>query len=151
MIRSLGIVHADNYFRPEAREALKEVLDQCDTVVVSGPTASAKLTMVEELAREQGQPVRRFDLCSNTSVDDLVGRYTPDPKETFRFEPGPATEAVRHDEWLIVDGAETYRPRADERDVLGDLAGPDPHVDLPSGKRVAPETGDFKLIVVIHD
>jgi len=83
----------------EARERLQKIKNFFDSkipIILEGPTGTSKTKTIQVLCNITGRKLIRFNLSSETTIEDLIGRLGSSEKESwssFQFVPGPFTEA----------------------------------------------------------
>ncbi len=105
-------------------------------VALSGPTATAKTTVVLFAAHLLGHPVRRLNLCSSSDAGDLVGRFVPaTANDTLDFD------ALAPDDESLSSGTRTILLRSREKGIP--LSANDKYRIL-SKEGIAPATWKFQ-------
>ncbi|PNH00560.1 Midasin, partial [Tetrabaena socialis] len=85
-------------------------------VLLEGPPAVGKTSLVAALASAQGAPLLRINNSEGTQLQDYLGTYLPASDggggggTGFRFHPGPLTQALENGQWLLVDELNLARP-----------------------------------------
>jgi len=80
---------------------------QGDPVVIEGGTSIGKTTSVKKMCSELGWEVHYANLNGATDVEDLMGRYIPNPHKTkpedpeYIFAPGKVTSGLKQEEGKI--------------------------------------------------
>eukprot|EP00756_Hemistasia_phaeocysticola_P036863 Hpha_TRINITY_DN16665_c0_g13::TRINITY_DN16665_c0_g13_i1::g.182220::m.182220/K14572/MDN1, REA1; midasin len=72
-------------------------------VLLQGPTAAGKTSMVDFLARATGHKCVRINNHETTDIQEYMGQYLADDSGRLRFFPGPLVEACKKGYWVILD------------------------------------------------
>ncbi|CAF1151526.1 unnamed protein product, partial [Rotaria sordida] len=85
-----------------------EVLDDPVSILLEGNTGVGKSATVMEAAKLSSRELKRYNMSSRVSVDDLLGKVTIVPGEQgqsvqFKFENGPFTMAFIEGHWILFD------------------------------------------------
>ncbi|KAK8886006.1 hypothetical protein M9Y10_041465 [Tritrichomonas musculus] len=74
-------------------------------VLLEGPTGTSKTRSVQILSNLMGKPLIRFNLSSETTTEDLLGRLVSDKDSwgCFSFKEGPFIDAFVNGKWLLLD------------------------------------------------
>lgn len=74
-------------------------------VLLEGPTGTSKTRSVQILSILMDKPLIRFNLSSETTTEDLLGRLVSDKESwgCFSFQEGPFIDAFAHGKWLLLD------------------------------------------------
>ena len=93
----------------EARERLQKIKNFFDSkipIILEGPTGTSKTKTIQVLCDITERKLIRFNLSSETTIEDLIGRLGSSEKESwssFQFVPGPFTEAFEKGYVLLLD------------------------------------------------
>lgn len=71
-------------------------------ILLTGETGTGKTSMIRELAQITGNQVVRFTLTGETTVDEFVGKYELENKNTI-WKDGVLIRALKEGHWLVVD------------------------------------------------
>lgn len=80
---------------------------QGDPILIEGGTSIGKTTTVRKMASELGWEVHYVNLNSATDVEDLMGRYVPNPRKSgaedpeYVFADGKVTSGLRQEEGKV--------------------------------------------------
>ncbi|CAF4694006.1 unnamed protein product, partial [Rotaria sp. Silwood1] len=85
-----------------------EVLDDPVPILLEGSTGVGKSATVMEAAKLSGRELKRYNMSSRISIDDLLGKVTIVPGEQgqsvqFKFDNGPFTMAFIEGYWMLFD------------------------------------------------
>ncbi|CAF5060081.1 unnamed protein product, partial [Rotaria sp. Silwood1] len=85
-----------------------EVLDDPVPILLEGSTGVGKSATVMEAAKLSGRELKRYNMSSRISIDDLLGKVTIVPGEQgqsvqFKFDNGPFTMAFIEGYWILFD------------------------------------------------
>ena len=77
-------------------------------MLLEGATGVGKSATIQEAARMTGNELVRFNMSSQISIDDLLGKMAlvslpGSTEESFRFQRQPFTEAFASGKWLLLD------------------------------------------------
>eukprot|EP00775_Hariotina_reticulata_P003371 gene3371-3646_t len=74
-------------------------------VLLEGPAAVGKTSLVTALARHMPQPpvLERVNNTESTGLQDYIGSYLPAGDGTFTFHEGPLLRCARRGHWLLLD------------------------------------------------
>eukprot|EP01061_Rhynchopus_euleeides_P037059 TRINITY_DN626_c0_g1_i2.p1 TRINITY_DN626_c0_g1~~TRINITY_DN626_c0_g1_i2.p1 ORF type:complete len:1401 (+),score=678.40 TRINITY_DN626_c0_g1_i2:591-4205(+) len=72
-------------------------------VLLQGPTAAGKTSMVEYLAKCTGHRCLRINNHETTDIQEYVGQYISDDSGRLRFVEGALVTACREGHWIILD------------------------------------------------
>ena len=72
-------------------------------VLLQGPTAAGKTSMVEYLAKVTGHRCVRINNHETTDIQEYVGQYINDDTNRLRFVEGALVTACREGHWIILD------------------------------------------------
>ena len=102
-------VNAKNFiFTDNAIKKLKEIkyyIIHKYSIIIEGPTGTAKTKSIEILCEEMGLKLKRFNLSSETKTADLFGRYVGD-SDSFSgisFQEGIFIKAFKNNYTLLLD------------------------------------------------
>lgn len=85
-------------------DVLKIVSLESDTpLLLEGPTALGKTAMINFIARRAMKKLTRLNNHRDTSIEEYVGRYSPDECGRLTFKEGPLITAMREGSWLLLD------------------------------------------------
>ena len=93
----------------QAKERLykiKNFFDKKIPIMLEGPTGSSKTKSIQVLCTILNKKLVRFNLSSETTIEDLIGRLgskEEDSWSSFKFIPGPFTEAFEKGYVLLLD------------------------------------------------
>jgi nitric oxide reductase NorQ protein len=93
----------------EAKERLQKIKNFFDSripVMLEGPTGTSKTKTIQVLCDILKKKLVRFNLSSETTIEDLIGRLGSggeDSWSSFKFVPGPFTEAFENGYVLLLD------------------------------------------------
>eukprot|EP01060_Flectonema_neradi_P002806 TRINITY_DN1176_c7_g1_i2.p1 TRINITY_DN1176_c7_g1~~TRINITY_DN1176_c7_g1_i2.p1 ORF type:complete len:4783 (+),score=1214.99 TRINITY_DN1176_c7_g1_i2:66-14351(+) len=72
-------------------------------VLLQGPTAAGKTSMVEYLARQTGHRCMRINNHETTDLQEYLGQYISDDSNKLVFVEGALVTACREGHWIILD------------------------------------------------
>ena len=93
----------------EAKERLQKIKHFFDSgipVMLEGPTGTSKTKTIQVLCDILNKKLIRFNLNNETTIEDLIGRLNScgeDSWSSFKFVPGPFTEAFEKGYVLLLD------------------------------------------------
>lgn len=93
----------------EAKERLQKIKNFFDSripVMLEGPTGTSKTKTIQVLCDILRKKLIRFNLSSETTIEDLIGRLGScgeNSWSSFKFVPGPFTEAFENGYVLLLD------------------------------------------------
>lgn len=90
----------------ERLQKIKNFFDSRIPVMLEGPTGTSKTKTIQVLCEILGRKLVRFNLSSETTIEDLIGRLGSggeDSWSSFKFVPGPFTEAFENGYVLLLD------------------------------------------------
>jgi len=93
----------------EAKERLQKIKNFFDSkipIMLEGPTGTSKTKTIQVLCDILKKKLIRFNLSSETAIEDLIGRIGSggeDSWSSFKFVPGPFTEAFSKGYVLLLD------------------------------------------------
>ena len=93
----------------EAKERLQKIKNFFDSkipIMLEGPTGTSKTKTIQVLCSLLKKKLIRFNLSNETTIEDLIGRLGSggeDSWSSFKFVPGPFTEACEHGHVLLLD------------------------------------------------
>eukprot|EP00397_Hematodinium_sp_SG-2012_P000003 GEMP01000003.1.p1 GENE.GEMP01000003.1~~GEMP01000003.1.p1 ORF type:complete len:4909 (+),score=981.62 GEMP01000003.1:163-14889(+) len=71
-------------------------------VLLEGPAAVGKTTMVEDLAKANGRTVERVNNTESTTITDYFGSWIPEGSR-FVFQKGALRRAIENGSWFLAD------------------------------------------------
>jgi nitric oxide reductase NorQ protein len=71
-------------------------------VLIIGETGCGKTQTVKEIAQEMGKRVVRFSITGETSVDEIIGKYTLENNQTV-WNDGVLLKAMKDGDWFVMD------------------------------------------------
>jgi nitric oxide reductase NorQ protein len=79
-------------------------------VALRGPTATGKTTLIRQLAQQCGKKLYTFNMTVHTGVEELKGRYIPQPSEdgqrtVLQWVDGQLVVAMREGAWIAIEEA----------------------------------------------
>lgn len=100
-----------DYVRPEwyDRFALLMSSPMFRGSMLFGPRGTGKTTTVRQLAADTGSSIIVFQCAGGMTYDDLLGIRDVRAGSTV-FTPGPVTQAVRDDTWVVLEEANNLNP-----------------------------------------
>ena len=90
----------------ERLQKLKYFFDAKIPILLEGPTGTSKTKTIQILCEILGRKLVRFNLSNETTIEDLIGRLGSggiDSWSSFKFVPGPFTEAFENGYVLLLD------------------------------------------------
>ncbi len=96
--------YINDEFSLELQKKIAISFAQGDPILVEGGTSIGKTTTVRKMCSELGWEVHYANLNGATDVEDLMGRYIPNPKKTkegdpeYVFADGKVTSGLRQEE-----------------------------------------------------
>ena len=90
----------------ERLQKLKHFFDAKIPILLEGPTGTSKTKTIQILCEILNKKLVRFNLSNETAIEDLIGRLGSggeDSWSTFKFVPGPFTEAFENGYVLLLD------------------------------------------------
>eukprot|EP00871_Galdieria_phlegrea_P001660 jgi/Galph1/2495/GphlegSOOS_G1150.1 len=72
-------------------------------VLLQGPTAAGKTSLVSYLARCLGQTLVRINHHEHMDLSEYFGSFQMDENGSFQFVEGPLLKAVRNGHWVVLD------------------------------------------------
>ena len=72
-------------------------------ILLQGPTASGKTSMVEYLARISGNRFIRVNNHEHTDLQEYLGTYKSDNQGQLSFQDGVLVRALREGHWIVLD------------------------------------------------
>ena len=93
----------------EAKERLQKIKNFFDSripIMLEGPTGTSKTKTIQVLCNLLKKKLIRFNLSNETTIEDLIGRLGSggdDSWSSFKFVPGPFTEACENGYVLLLD------------------------------------------------
>ena len=90
----------------ERLQKLKHFFDAKIPILLEGPTGTSKTKTIQILCEILGRKLVRFNLSNETTIEDLIGRLgscDQDSWASFKFVPGPFTEAFENGYVLLLD------------------------------------------------
>lgn len=91
------------------QEQLEIAVDLDMSVLLVGDTGTGKTTIVKEVAERHKREWIRFNLTGETTVDEFVGKYVLQDRETV-WEDGVLLTAMKTGKWLVVDEVNVALP-----------------------------------------
>lgn len=91
------------------QEQLEIAVELDMPVLLVGDTGTGKTTIVKEVAERHKREWIRFNLTGETTVDEFVGKYVLQDKETV-WEDGVLLTAMKTGKWLVVDEVNVALP-----------------------------------------
>jgi len=80
-------------------------------VLLSGPTGSAKTSLVYAYAHKVGLPVVNVACNGGADVRQLLGGWTPNADGSFRYVPGVLVEGIRHGAVILLNEINFMPPK----------------------------------------
>lgn len=90
------------YGNTKVKRHIKYAVEQDLPVLIVGETGTGKTTIVKDIAEKSNQQWIRFNLTGETTVDEFLGKYVLEDKQT-KWEDGVLLNAMKNGHWLIVD------------------------------------------------
>lgn len=96
--------YINDKFSLELQKKIAVSFAQGDPILVEGGTSIGKTTTVRKMAAELGWEIHYANLNGATDVEDLMGRYIPNPRKTkpedpeYIFADGKATSGLRQEQ-----------------------------------------------------
>lgn len=90
----------------ERLQKLKEFFDSKNPILLEGPTGTSKTKSIQVLCEILKKKLIRFNLSSETTIEDLIGRLGSGGEESWsniKFIPGPFTSAFENGYVLLLD------------------------------------------------
>ena len=128
-------------------------------VLVEGPTATGKTSMIEYLARRTHHKTIRINNHEHTDIQEYLGRYIPVEDGRLHFKEGLLVQAMRLGQWVILDELNLApsevlealnRLLDDNRELLipetGEVVTPHEHFMLFATQNPAGSYGGRKLL-----
>jgi MoxR-like ATPase len=84
------------------KKMLNVAIDKNMPVLLIGETGTGKTSLIREQAIERKQPLSRFNLTGETTVDEFVGKYELEGGKTV-WRDGLLLTAMKEGKWLVVD------------------------------------------------
>lgn len=104
------ISSSDSILGQDDTKILLEVAIKKDQpVLLVGDTGCGKTSIIRGMAKERGQKWIRFNMTGETTVDEFVGKYVLQNKQTV-WEDGILLQAMKQGAWLIVDEVNVALP-----------------------------------------
>ena len=72
-------------------------------ILIEGPTATGKTSMIEYLAAITNHKIIRINNHEHTDIQEYLGKYTQAENGMLYFEEGPLIQALRSGQWVILD------------------------------------------------
>ena len=94
------------YKARERLQKLKNFFDAKIPILLEGPTGTSKTKTIQILCEILNKKLVRFNLSNETAIEDLIGRLGSggeDSWSSFKFIPGPFTEAFENGYVLLLD------------------------------------------------
>ena len=89
----------------ERLEKINNLLDSDIPIILEGPTGTSKTKTIEELCKIKGFDLIKFNLSSETTSEDLIGRLLSDKNQWsgFSFFEGPFIKAFNEGKVFLLD------------------------------------------------
>ncbi|MFC1753351.1 AAA family ATPase [Thermoproteota archaeon] len=121
---------------------IRKALQFNEHILLAGPTASGKTSLVQVLGEALGIQVDVISIDGQTEVSDFLGSYVQKKGEegepVIVFEPGPLVKAMRNGSWIVFDEVNTAKPEVLER--INSLLDDDRRLILTEGGIKTPIT-----------
>ena len=112
-------------------------------VLLQGPTAAGKTSLVLHLASVTGHAVARVNNHDATDVSDYVGAFRTAPDGSLAFVDGPLLTAVRSGSWILLD--ELNLAPSDVLEALNRLLDGNRELVVPDLGETVPAAPGFML------
>ncbi|GJQ13145.1 hypothetical protein GpartN1_g4936.t1 [Galdieria partita] len=107
----VSIEEGDDQFitTPSVRQTMRDLLRTLQygapkyALLLQGPTASGKTSLVSYLARTTGQTLLRINHHEHMDLSEYLGSFQMDDTGSFHFVQGPLLRAVRLGYWVVLD------------------------------------------------
>ncbi|GJD10717.1 Midasin [Galdieria sulphuraria] len=107
----VSVDEGDNQFitTPSVKHTMRDILRTLQygvpkyAVLLQGPTASGKTSLVSYLARTTGQTLLRINHHEHMDLSEYLGSFQMDDTGSFHFVQGPLLKAVRLGFWVVLD------------------------------------------------
>ena len=115
-------------------QKIKNFFDSGIPVLLEGPTGTSKTKTIQILCQFLQKKLIRFNLSSETTIEDLIGRLgscSEDSWRSFKFIPGPFTKAFENGYVLLLDEVnlgqksvlQCMEAALDTREIIQDIPG----------------------------
>jgi cobaltochelatase CobS len=142
------------FLMPEYSETILKLIQSGKPILLVGPNGSGKTRLVQELASQNQQKVRRVNLDGSLTPEAFLGatkvRTTVfkdgAPHAQTYFQPGPVTLAMMEGSWLILDEVDKAMPEylCSLHPIAEDITNP--IILLDDGGRAVHPHPNFRII-----
>lgn len=91
------------YIRKNLSNLCRAVSARQFPILIEGPTATGKTSMIEYLAAITNHKIVRINNHEHTDIQEYLGKYIQAENGMLRFEEGPLIRALRSGHWVILD------------------------------------------------
>lgn len=123
-----------------------------EPVLLVGPTAAGKTSMVRYLSYLTNNNFRRFNLEHQTDVSEFIGGYIPKPggkPGEFVWKDGILVDAMKHGDWVVFDEINLAQPAILER--INSLLDSDREITLTEkGNEVVHAHPNFRIFATMN-
>ena len=85
------------------RNVVRAVCTRRFPIMLQGPTASGKTSMIEYLAQISGNTFVRVNNHEHTDLQEYLGTYTSDVNGQLAFQDGVLAKALKEGHWIVLD------------------------------------------------
>ena len=112
-------------------------------ILLQGPTASGKTSMVEYLARLSGNRFVRVNNHEHTDLQEYLGTYNSDNEGQLSFQDGVLVKALKEGHWIVLD--ELNLAPTDVLEALNRLLDDNRELLIPETQEVVKPHPNFVL------
>lgn len=112
-------------------------------ILLQGPTAAGKTSLVSYLAEQTGNKLVRINNHEHTELSEYIGRYVATEDGSLLFSEGPLVRAARRGYWVMLD--ELNLAPSDVLESLNRLLDDNREVFIPETAEVVKAASGFRL------
>lgn len=112
-------------------------------VLLQGPTAAGKTSIVVHLASQTGNELIRINNHEHTELTEYLGSYVATPDGSLVFSEGPLVRAARQGHWILLDELNLAPP--DVLEALNRLLDDNREILVPETGEVVKAASGFRL------